>query len=252
MRQYHILYEKTGRGRDKDGMVQKIRKLDRRGLSCTAGSRSFGRNRRSEDSGTPGRDVFRGNDGDSGRREKKIALTFDDGPHPVYTEEVLQVLSEGHVPATFFLLGQNAEEHQNLVREIDAEGHLIGNHTYHHVQVTSLPLDQACEEIQKTSDLIESLTGKGTEYVRPPFGTWSEGLEDRLNLIPVMWTIDTLDWTTENVDEIVCRVTEQAEENGIILMHDGYESTVQALERFIPLLEAEGYEFVTVDQVIMD
>ncbi|OUP20258.1 hypothetical protein B5F29_06240 [Lachnoclostridium sp. An196] len=184
--------------------------------------------------------------------KKKIALTFDDGPHPVYTEQVLQVLDQGNIPATFFLLGQNIEEHQDLVKEIDAKGHLIGNHTYHHVQVTSLPLDQACEEIQKTSDLIESLTGKGTEYVRPPFGTWSEGLEDRLNLIPVMWTIDTLDWTTENVDEIVCRVTEQAEENGIILMHDGYESTVQALERFIPLLEAEGYEFVTVDQVIMD
>ena len=184
--------------------------------------------------------------------KKKIALTFDDGPHPVYTEQVLQVLDHGNIPATFFLLGQNIEEHQDLVKEIDAKGHLIGNHTYHHVQVTSLPLDQACEEIQKTSDLIESLTGKGTEYVRPPFGTWSEGLEDRLNLIPVMWTIDTLDWTTENVDEIVCRVTEQAEENGIILMHDGYESTVQALERFIPLLEAEGYEFVTVDQVIMD
>lgn len=184
--------------------------------------------------------------------KKKIALTFDDGPHPVYTEQVLQVLDQGNIPATFFLLGQNIEEHQDLVKEIDAKGHLIGNHTYHHVQVTSLPLDQACEEIQKTSDLIESLTGKGTEYVRPPFGTWSEGLEDRLNLIPVMWTIDTLDWTTENVDEIVCRVTEQAEENGIILMHDGYESTVQALERFIPLLEAESYEFVTVDQVIMD
>ena len=184
--------------------------------------------------------------------KKKIALTFDDGPQPGYTEQVLQVLEQGNIPATFFLLGQNIEEHQDLVKEIDAKGHLIGNHTYHHVQVTSLPLDQACEEIQKTSDLIESLTGKGTEYVRPPFGTWSEGLEDRLNLIPVMWTIDTLDWTTENVDEIVCRVTEQAEENGIILMHDGYESTVQALERFIPLLEAEGYEFVTVDQVIMD
>ena len=115
--------------------------------------------------------------------KKKIALTFDDGPHPVYTEQVLQVLDQGNIPATFFLLGQNIEEHQDLVKEIDAKGHLIGNHTYHHVQVTSLPLDQACEEIQKTSDLIESLTGKGTEYVRPPFGTWSEGLEDRLNLM---------------------------------------------------------------------
>lgn len=184
--------------------------------------------------------------------KKKIALTFDDGPHPVYTEQVLEVLETEGASATFFILGQNVEGHEDLVKEIDARGHLIGNHTFHHVQITSLPPDQAYDEIQQTSDLIRELTGKGTEYVRPPFGTWNEGLEDRLDLIPVMWTIDTLDWTTENVDEIVRRVTEHAEENDIILMHDGYESTVAALERFIPLLEADGFEFVTVDQVIMD
>lgn len=184
--------------------------------------------------------------------KKKIALTFDDGPHPVYTEQVLEVLETEGASATFFILGQNVEGHEDLVKEIDAKGHLIGNHTFHHVQITSLPPDQAYDEIQQTSDLIRELTGKGTEYVRPPFGTWNEGLEDRLDLIPVMWTIDTLDWTTENVDEIVRRVTEHAEENDIILMHDGYESTVAALERFIPLLEADGFEFVTVDQVIMD
>ncbi|HBN57117.1 MAG TPA: peptidoglycan-N-acetylglucosamine deacetylase, partial [Lachnospiraceae bacterium] len=183
---------------------------------------------------------------------KKIALTFDDGPHPVYTEEMLNLLEEMEVPATFFLLGQNVENQGELVKEIADKGHLIGNHTYHHVQITTLTTEQAYEEINKTSDLIEELTGKGTEYVRPPFGTWNKGLEADLNLIPVMWTIDTLDWTTGNVSWIVEQVVKKAKDNDIILMHDSYKSTVQAVERIIPLLMAEGFEFVTVDEVLFD
>lgn len=186
------------------------------------------------------------------RESKKIALTFDDGPHPVYTQEMLDLLEKEQVPATFFLLGQNVELYGDLVKEISEEGHLIGNHTYHHVQITTLPAEQACEEIDKTNNLIKELTGKGTEYVRPPFGTWNEGLETKLNLIPVMWTIDTLDWTTQNVDWIVNQVVKNAEENDIILMHDSYESTVQAVERIITLLQADGFEFVTVDEVLFD
>lgn len=186
------------------------------------------------------------------RESKKIALTFDDGPHPVYTREMLELLKKKQVPATFFLLGQNVELYGDLVKEISEEGHLIGNHTYHHVQITTLPAEQAYEEIDKTNSLIRDLTGKGTEYVRPPFGTWNEGLESKLNLIPVMWTIDTLDWTTRNVDWIVNQVVKNAEENDIILMHDSYESTVQAAERIITLLEADGFEFVTVDEVMFD
>lgn len=186
------------------------------------------------------------------RESKKIALTFDDGPHPVYTQEMLDLLEKEQVPATFFLLGQNVELYGDLVKEISDEGHLIGNHTYHHVQITTLPADQAYEEIDKTSSLIEALTGKGTEYVRPPFGTWNEGLESKLDLIPVMWTIDTLDWTTQNVDWIVNQVVKDAKENDIILMHDSYKSTVQAVERIITLLEADGFEFVTVDEVLFD
>lgn len=186
------------------------------------------------------------------REPRKIALTFDDGPHPVYTEQMLELLKEKGVPATFFLLGQNVEQYGELVKEIAEDGHLIGNHTYHHVQITTLSTEQAFEEIDKTSRLIEELTGKGTEYVRPPFGTWNEGLEAELNLIPVMWTIDTLDWTTGNVDWIVDQVVKKAEENDIILMHDSYKSTVQATERIITRLQAEGFEFVTVDEVIMD
>lgn len=188
----------------------------------------------------------------SKQEPKKIALTFDDGPHPVYTEQMLGVLEDADVPATFFLLGQNIEGHEDLVKEISEKGHLIGNHTFHHVQITGLPKEQAYEEIEETSRLIEELTGKGTEYVRPPFGTWNEGLESNLELIPVMWTIDTRDWTTQNVDAIVEHVVKNAGENDIILMHDSYKSTVQATERIIKLLKADGFEFVTVDEVLFD
>ena len=88
--------------------------------------------------------------------------------------------------------------------------------------------------------------------MRPPFGTWNTGLESTLNLIPVMWTIDTKDWATENVDAIVNHVVKNAGENDIILMHDSYQSTVEATERIIKLLKSKGFEFVTVDEVIMD
>ena len=184
--------------------------------------------------------------------KKRIALTFDDGPHPIYTPQMLELLKEEQVPATFFLLGENVELYGDVVKEIAKEGHLIGNHTYHHVQITSLSLEEACKEIQETSDLIEELTGTGTEYVRPPFGTWNEELEERLNLIPVMWSIDTKDWTTQNVDWIVRKTVKHAEDHDIILMHDSYQSTVDAVKRVIEQLEAEGFEFVTVDEIIMD
>ena len=183
---------------------------------------------------------------------RKIALTFDDGPHPVYTEEMLKVLEQEQVPATFFLLGENAEQYGEQVRMIAEQGHLIGNHTWRHVQVTSLPKEEAEEEILAVSGLVEELTGKGTSYVRPPFGIWDPELEEELDMIPVLWTIDTLDWTTQNVDWIVEKTVQDAGENDIILMHDSYESTVQAAERIIRRLKAEGFEFVTVDQVIMD
>ena len=135
---------------------------------------------------------------------------------------------------------------------IAEQGHLIGNHTWRHVQVTSLPKEEAEEEILAVSSLMEKLPGNGTSYVRPPFGIWDPELEEELDMIPVLWTIDTLDWTTQNVDWIVEKTVQDAGENDIILMHDSYESTVQAAERIIRRLKAEGFEFVTVDQVIMD
>lgn len=183
---------------------------------------------------------------------KKIALTFDDGPHPYYTEKLLDGLAERKVKASFFLLGENLEGREEIVRRMAREGHLIGNHTYYHVDITRLEPEEACREITGTAEKIEAIIGNSTEYIRPPFGNWNRELECAVEMIPIFWTLDTLDWSTKNADRIVQKVVTEAEENDIILMHDSYASTVEAALRIVDLLSAQGYEFVTADELILE
>ncbi len=104
----------------------------------------------------------------------------------------------------------------------------------------------------QTNEVIEGLTGQEVQYVRPPYGTWDKKFEKELNMFPVLWTIDPLDWCSDNVACIVQNVTSKAEENSIILMHDEYESTVTAAFQIIDELMEQGYEFVTVDELLFD
>jgi peptidoglycan/xylan/chitin deacetylase (PgdA/CDA1 family) len=187
-----------------------------------------------------------------GEETKKIALTFDDGPHPRYTEELLDGLAEREVKATFFLLGQNIEGREEIIERMAREGHLIGNHTYYHVDITRLSQREACREILDTSEKITAITGQPVEYIRPPFGNWDKELECEVMMLPIFWSVDTLDWTTKNEDQIVQKVVTKIEENDIILMHDSYDSTVKAALRIVDLLQAEGYEFVTADELILE
>lgn len=188
------------------------------------------------------------------REKPKIALTFDDGPSAAYTPKLLDGLKERGVHATFFLIGKNIEtgENDKIVKREHEEGHLVGNHTYNHVEITKLDDERAYQELKKTNEVIQTITGEEVDYMRPPFGSWQKTLEKKIHVLPVMWTIDPLDWTTENVDEIVNRVVTKAEENDIILLHDCYDSSVQAALRIVDLLQAEGYEFVTVDELIVN
>lgn len=184
----------------------------------------------------------------------KIAITFDDGPSTVYTSKLLDGLKERGVKATFFLIGQNIEKDQNkeIVKRMYEEGHLIGNHTYHHVEITKVSNDEAYKEFTMTNELISSITGEEVQFMRPPFGLWQKELEQKIHVLPVMWSIDPLDWATENVEEIVNKVVTEAEENDIILLHDCYDSSVKAALKIIDQLTAEGYEFVTVDELMLD
>lgn len=183
-----------------------------------------------------------------------IALTFDDGPNAQFTPKLLEGLKQRNVHATFFLIGENIEQNsnRNLVKQMYEEGHLIGNHTYRHLEITKLSDEEAYEEIKSTNDLIESIIGKAPEYMRPPFGSWQRNLEKKMMIIPVLWTVDPLDWTTENVDEIVNKVVTETKENDIILLHDCYNSSVIAALRIVDLLQAEGYQFVTVDKLLLN
>lgn len=183
----------------------------------------------------------------------KIALTFDDGPSAAYTGKLLEGLRKRGVHATFFLIGENIEKEENalLVQQMARDGHLIGNHTYHHVQLTKIGEEEAIKELQETNELIQKITGNPVEYVRPPFGELPEGLSGKISMIPVMWTIDPLDWSVKDTHKIVSRVVTQAKENDMILLHDCYGTSVEAAFQIIDSLQEKGFEFVTADRLLL-
>lgn len=191
---------------------------------------------------------------ESQMEKPKIAITFDDGPNIVHTPRLLDGLKKRNVKATFFLLGQNmeTEEAKEIVRRMYKEGHLIGNHTYHHLEIPKLTTEEAIREIKNTENLIEEITGEKSGYFRPPYGAWDKNLEKYLSVIPILWTVDPRDWDTSNKEEIVNKVVTQVKENDIILLHDCYDSSVEAALEMIDILKKRGYEFVTVEQLIMD
>lgn len=187
----------------------------------------------------------------SEREDLKIAITFDDGPHPYYTEQLLDGLKERNVKATFFVLGENVEAYPELVQRMQEEGHLIGNHTYSHLQLTECNEDEFIRELEITNDLIEEITGEPVGFCRPPYGAWNRKYEKELEMLPVLWNIDPLDWSCQCCDTIVNRVLCKCHPNGIILLHDGYKTSVTAALEIIDQLQAKGYRFVTVEEIIM-
>ena len=187
-----------------------------------------------------------------GGEEKRIALTFDDGPHPKYTEVLLDGLKERGVKATFFVTGEHASLHPDVIKRMQEEGHLIGNHTYSHIQLRSNNRQEYEAELQKTNEVLEKITGEEVLYVRPPYGSWDRTLEKKLNMFPVLWTIDPTDWSCLNADTVTRRVVKKAKENAIILLHDYYETSVEAALKIVDELKEEGYRFVTVDEILME
>lgn len=183
---------------------------------------------------------------------KKIALTFDDGPHPYYTQQLLDGLKERGARASFFVMGKQAEAYPDLILRMQTEGHLIGNHTYSHLQLGKGNRETFKSELVKTNELLMGITGEEPQYVRPPYGSWDKSFESELTMIPVLWTIDPMDWCSSDVEGIVQKVTRKAEENAVILMHDEYKSSVTAALQIVDILQKQGYEFVTVDEILFD
>lgn len=187
------------------------------------------------------------------KKEKKtVALTFDDGPHDKWTPLLLDGLRERGVKVTFFLMGENISGNEEIVRQMSRDGHLIGNHSFKHIQLTRAGMEEVCASFEKTGDLIEELTGSRPQYVRPPYGDWNEELECRTNLTTVLWDVDSLDWSYKNRRRVVNKVCREVEDGDIILMHDIFQSSQEAALEIIDRLQAEGWEFVTVDELMID
>ena len=183
---------------------------------------------------------------------KKVAITFDDGPHPSYTAQLLDGLKERGIHATFFVTGEHAELHPDIIERMYDEGHLIGNHTYSHIQLTRNNREKFKEELIKTNEILKEITGEEVQYVRPPYGSWDKSFEKELNMFPVLWTVDPLDWSSRNVGRITEKIVSKTGENDIILMHDYYDTSVTAALKAIDALLEEGYTFVTVDEILFD
>ena len=183
---------------------------------------------------------------------KKVAITFDDGPNPDYTEMLLSGLKERGVNATFFLLGKEVEQYPEIVKKIHEGGHLIGTHSYEHVNLSNLTDAAAIEQVDKTNAAIHAIIGEFPEYIRPPFGCWKPNLDYETTMIEVLWDVDPKDWATSNSSVIAQRVLGDVEENDIILLHDASESSVLAAFKIIDELKTQGYTFVTVEEILLD
>lgn len=184
--------------------------------------------------------------------KNKIAITFDDGPNPEYTMKLLEGLQKRGVKATFFVLGSEVEKYPEIVEAIDQGGHLIGVHSYEHVNFGQIGDAAAIEQVEKTQDAIYNVTGKYSGYIRPPYGCWKKSLDAEVPLIEVLWDIDPLDWATKDADTVVQRILKDAKDGSIILLHDASASSVQAAFTVIDILQQENYEFVTVEELLLE
>jgi peptidoglycan/xylan/chitin deacetylase (PgdA/CDA1 family) len=178
---------------------------------------------------------------------RTVVLTFDDGPDPRYTPQVLRILRRHQIHAMFFVCGNMAKANPDLVRQMTDEGHEVGNHTWSHPLLTQLSRSSVRAEMERTSEIVERTCGAPPAWFRAPYGAWNRdayrfGAE--LGMEPMAWTVDTLDWRSPGAGVIASTVEEQASPGAVVLSHDAggnRSQSVQALRRYLPRLLDEGY-----------
>ena len=149
-------------------------------------------------------------------------------------------------------MGSSIPGNEAIVERMQKEGHLIGNHSYDHVRLTKAGSGAVCEAVDRTSCLIEDITGFRPQYMRPPYGDWNEELECETGMTAVLWSVDSMDWKLRNRERIVKKVLKEAEDGDIILMHDIFSTSVSAALEIIDILQKEGCTFVTADELLID
>ncbi len=178
------------------------------------------------------------------------ALTFDDGPRSEYTPQILDILYEQQVPATFFLVGENLSENKLLVQEMAASGHEIGSHTFSHPDLTTLDSYAIQNEIEQTKEALKKILPEySMKFVRPPYGRYNAEVENAIQEPLMLWTIDSGDWENPDADSIYKTVVSNIQDRDIIVFHDDNAQTVEAIEKIILDLKDRGFQFATVSQL---
>jgi len=183
-----------------------------------------------------------------------LAITFDDGPHPVHTPRLLDILKERGIKATFYVIGKCVAEYPEIVRRMVAEGHEVGNHTWTHPQLTKLGAAALASEINQTNDAIFQAAGVRPATMRPPYGATNSSINKRLNdefgLTVIMWSVDPLDWKIRKASHVSNHIIQNAGSGSIVLAHDIHPSTIDAMPPALDALLAKGQKFVTVSELI--
>ncbi|GIN89450.1 peptidoglycan-N-acetylmuramic acid deacetylase PdaC [Siminovitchia terrae] len=184
---------------------------------------------------------------------KYIALTFDDGPYPKVTPRVLEVLLQYEAKATFFMLGKQVEYYPTIAEQVAKAGHEIASHSYSHTDLTKLSNEAIKQEFNETSNKIETATGMKPTLFRPPYGAYNDEVINYANNNGdsiILWSVDSLDWKSLNASAVINTVTRDVTNGSIVLLHDIHESTADALPELLASLRNQGYQFITVSELI--
>ncbi len=178
-----------------------------------------------------------------------VALTFDDGPSKDYTPIILDTLKENDANATFFVLGSEVKKNKDILIRMVEEGNQIGNHSYNHKDLTSISDYELWQQIVGTDEFIEDITGYTPTIMRPPYGFVNDEVRKRIYKPIILWSLDTLDWQSKNTEKISSKILDNVKDGDIVLMHDIYGTTADAVKIVVPELVKRGYQLVTIDEL---
>lgn len=178
-----------------------------------------------------------------------IALTFDDGPSSATTPRLLDILYEKDVPATFFMLGGKVRNNPDIAQRAEKEGHIVASHTMYHQNLIRISSSAAKDDIAESKSVLSDILGHNPTLTRPPYGNINNTIRESIGTPIILWSVDTLDWKNRNVDDILSTTKEQIHDGAIILIHDIYDTSVDAVPVIIDELRKDGYDFVTVSEL---
>jgi peptidoglycan/xylan/chitin deacetylase (PgdA/CDA1 family) len=189
--------------------------------------------------------------------QKVVAITFDDGPNPIYTAQVLDIFRESEGKATFFMIGEQMDQYPEMVKKVVEQGHEIGNHTYTHAKLSQLSPEECVEEIERTEKLIQELVGQKPVVFRPPYLDYNDDtiLVMQQKDYPMIGALnmEAQDWEMPGVDHILAKSRDCVKNGSILIFHDGYgdrSQTIEAVRTLVSELTSQGYQLVTVSELL--